>query len=159
MTFRHIGIRVIMRGIVVIMEISVFRKAVFGETADRPNPIKSCRRCGECCTSQVPLLYGEKRRIRRYIEANQIARSSMTGCPFLSRSDDGKCSCTIYPVRPMACRSYRCSRSSCDAEAIWAQLITEGELTDMVQAFYPDRPAYVPYRRATYDNHNHSIQR
>lgn len=133
------------------MDMATFQKAVYGQTDDRPQAagqVRPCRRCGNCCSAQVPLLYGEKRRIRRYIEANHITRSDSPGCPFLAHTVSGTCRCTVYPVRPMACRAYRCSRSSCDTEAIWAQLLTEGELTDMVEAFYPDRPPLGIYRRA-----------
>lgn len=65
-----------------------------------------CIKCGGCCSNLLPLSLAEIERIRAYIAEHQI---SMHGhdpdCPFLNAEKR----CTVYEVRPLICRIYKCN--------------------------------------------------
>lgn len=85
-----------------------------------------CSGCGECCLRMtLRLTNKEINTIRKYIKANNIKpqrHSPNVGpianpddaifvdmiCPFLDTSAPNGHNCTIYPVRPIICRSYTC---------------------------------------------------
>lgn len=75
-----------------------------------------CSNCGACCSNTLPLDKKEIKKIQQYIVKNNIkpinhvpaimSREYLDGiCPF---RDNIKETCTIYPVRPIICRTYRC---------------------------------------------------
>lgn len=77
-----------------------------------------CSECGNCCSRYLPLNNHEINTIRRYIEKHHIKQQKHAvnvyanpmfdvTCPFL---DDTKPNhkCTIYDVRPMICREFKC---------------------------------------------------
>ena len=65
-----------------------------------------CIKCGECCGNLLPLSRSEIERIRAFITEHKI---SMQGhdpdCPFLNTDKR----CTVYEVRPLICRIYKCN--------------------------------------------------
>ena len=72
-----------------------------------------CSRCGECCSTFLPVTEQDISAIKEYIKANNIqpcyhgtGAELDTYCPFL----DNKKSCMIYEVRPLICRFFKCSR-------------------------------------------------
>ena len=76
-----------------------------------------CSNCGQCCSNFLPISQKDinaiKRYIRRYGIQEQIRRYPTTGhfvdmvCPF---RDEIEKRCTIYPVRPEICKSFRCDQ-------------------------------------------------
>lgn len=74
-----------------------------------------CSRCGNCCTSLLPITRQEEKVIRNYIKRNdikpeeyQLDNSINLQCCFYDRKN--KC-CKIYEVRPKICRSFKCDRN------------------------------------------------
>lgn len=85
-----------------------------------------CSGCGECCLRMtLRLTNKEIKTIRKYIKEHNIkpqhhsptdvpddvlAQSAFvdTICPFLDASAPQGHNCTIYPVRPIICRTYTC---------------------------------------------------
>lgn len=79
-----------------------------------------CSNCGSCCTEFLPMTLKEVLAIKKYVEQNNIKmirhmddQNIEVKCPF--RDDINKC-CTIYPVRPKICRSFKCDRPSTELE-------------------------------------------
>ena len=79
-----------------------------------------CSNCGACCSSLLPLSRREVREIKRYVNKHHIKPhiksygvptakpiSFDLTCPF---RDDINRVCTIYPIRPDICRSFRCDK-------------------------------------------------
>ncbi len=88
----------------------------------------SCTQCGNCCTGPTGFVWytpDEAERIaahlgisvaqfeRRYARTVRGRRSLGENktkfgydCVFLTRDADGKAGCSIYPVRPMQCRTW-----------------------------------------------------
>ncbi len=77
-----------------------------------------CSECGNCCSRFLALNQREINTIRKYIERHGIKQQKHAQfmyaqpvidftCPFL---DDAKPDhkCTIYEVRPLICREFRC---------------------------------------------------
>ena len=65
-----------------------------------------CIKCGECCSNLLPLSHSEIERIRAYILEHQISmQGHVPDCPFLSPERR----CTVYEVRPLICRIYKCN--------------------------------------------------
>lgn len=81
----------------------------------------TCSNCGECCIPNLPITLDEYYIIKDYIKENNIKAYPVKpdgdnlrlDCPFHDRD---KMCCTIYPVRPEACRSFICSDSSCNID-------------------------------------------
>ena len=73
----------------------------------------NCSKCGACCTCLLPVSPGELRNIKTYVARNNI-KPSFHGivnahnidmvCPFQTAAG-----CTIYPVRPAICKSFKCN--------------------------------------------------
>lgn len=75
-----------------------------------------CSRCGECCGLFIPFNDDDITRIKQYVKEHNIKPydrlNKMTGgfearCCFYDVKEK---KCTIYPVRPYACRDFICSR-------------------------------------------------
>ena len=75
-----------------------------------------CSNCGACCSNTLPLDKKEIKQIKKYIEKNNIkpinhvpammSKEYLDGiCPFRDNINE---TCTIYPVRPVICRTYKC---------------------------------------------------
>ena len=74
-----------------------------------------CTGCGRCCSDLLPLCDEEIAVIRKYIRRKKIEPCKHLPptmypkeddtCPF---RDDAKKICTIYEVRPMICREFKC---------------------------------------------------
>lgn len=74
-----------------------------------------CSRCGQCCTPFIPITEQERKTIADYIKEHNIQPANHKDgdnywvlCTFY---DIHKHQCNIYPVRPMVCREYLCSKS------------------------------------------------
>lgn len=77
-----------------------------------------CSNCGQCCSNILPLSKSEISQIHEYIAENNIKEQSnlypMRGqildmiCPF--RDNKNKC-CTIYKIRPMICKCFKCDNT------------------------------------------------
>lgn len=77
-----------------------------------------CSGCGNCCSALLPVSDMEIKHIKRYMKQHDVKEhSSCTPedvkydltCPFMdSTKPDHKCD--IYPVRPLICRSFICSK-------------------------------------------------
>lgn len=83
-----------------------------------------CSQCCKCCANLLPLSLGEVNRIKRYVKEHNIKENvhkppivgkfvDMT-CPF---RDDVRKICTIYEVRPMICKDFRCDKAAKDIQA------------------------------------------
>lgn len=74
-----------------------------------------CIKCGECCSNILPMSEKEIKIIKRYIKKHKIKEHKHVlpikeyydaTCPFL----DDEHRCTIYKVRPLICRSFKCDK-------------------------------------------------
>ncbi len=74
-------------------------------------PHTNCKNCGKCC-GIIPASAEEVAAIRKYLAEHPAAVKSQPGldCPF---RDSAKARCTIYPVRPLACRLMGVIREMC----------------------------------------------
>lgn len=82
-----------------------------------------CSSCGECCTDLLPTTRREIVRLRDYAKKHQLkehrnilaaaAESVDLTCPFRNEKTRR---CEVYPVRPLICRHFICSRSLQDAQ-------------------------------------------
>lgn len=85
-----------------------------------------CSGCGGCCYYMLPLVKSDIDRIKKYIKSNRIKPQNRDGqwrtperdtatiddfCPFLDTHTDKSEKCTIYPVRPLVCQSFICSKA------------------------------------------------
>lgn len=77
-----------------------------------------CSSCGQCCSNFIPLSCDEIIRIKKYIKSHGIKPCNhflptvdplpdMT-CPF---RDNNKKICTIYKIRPVICREFKCDKA------------------------------------------------
>ena len=83
-----------------------------------------CSGCGDCCTDMLPLTDKELAAIKRYAKAHNLVEHRQAPfwdrnaadltCPFRNQQTR---SCDIYPVRPMICRSFICSKPTDQAYA------------------------------------------
>ena len=69
-----------------------------------------CSKCGECCTSLLPICQEELNTIQKYVIENKIrpqthmlVMQNRLCCPY----HDGK-KCLIYEVRPLICKEFYC---------------------------------------------------
>lgn len=77
-----------------------------------------CIGCGECCTDLLPTTRREIVRLRDYAKKHQLKEHRLPAgaalesvdltCPF--RNETTK-RCEVYPVRPLICRAFICSRT------------------------------------------------
>lgn len=75
----------------------------------------SCSRCGECCMPFIPITWKEFKRIKKYIDENNIEPAEIIEgnnvyikCTFYDRKNKR---CNVYPVRPEVCKRFICSHS------------------------------------------------
>lgn len=79
-----------------------------------------CSRCGECCTSLLPVTKAELKDIARHVKKRRIRPTVHHGvafdfsCPF--RDDDNK-ECMIYGHRPFICRDFICNKAQREINA------------------------------------------
>lgn len=83
-----------------------------------------CSCCGECCSDFLPISDKEIRRIRAYIEKNNIKEQKHFlplavpmqdfTCPFRNNIEK---KCVIYEVRLAICRDFRCDKPRKKIEA------------------------------------------
>ena len=79
-----------------------------------------CSKCGNCCSTLLPLKSSEIARLRRLIKARGIKPHEQPKvvvavdltCPFLT--DDNLCS--IYDDRPFICRVFKCDSKPTEEE-------------------------------------------
>lgn len=77
-----------------------------------------CSNCGECCADLLPLTDAEARKVKRYAKAHNLKEHRQAPffdpkavdltCPF--RNEQTK-RCDVYPVRPLICRAFVCTKS------------------------------------------------
>lgn len=92
-----------------------YKNGVYNFTKDG-----KCIECGSCCSRHLAMNQREINTIREYIKRHGIKQQKHAvnvyssklydwTCPFL---DDTKKNhkCTIYPVRPLICREFRCDK-------------------------------------------------
>ena len=89
-----------------------------------------CSECGNCCSRHLALSQKEINTIRAYIKRHGIVQQKhamymyrdpvmdMT-CPFLNDALPNH-KCTIYEVRPLICREFRCDK--------WSEIDTKSKL-------------------------------
>ena len=76
-----------------------------------------CSGCGECCADLLPLTDKEVADLRKYAKSHHLKENRHTmffdpsatdlTCPFRNEKE-GKCD--VYPVRPLICREFICSK-------------------------------------------------
>lgn len=77
-----------------------------------------CSSCGECCTDMLPLNDAEVKRLKAYAERHNLKENRHNlfwdknatdlTCPFRNNELN---ICEVYPVRPVICREFICSKS------------------------------------------------
>ncbi len=105
-----------------------------------------CFRCGVCCVRyRPPVTTGEIESIARSLSISteefavrylrtvpgtglQLIQNSEDKCPFLAWSGSGRASCTIYEVRPEACRDWEAKLSKPECREGLARLKADGAL-------------------------------
>lgn len=113
----------------------------------------NCTKCGNCCAATIPLTRKEEKRIREYINKNNIepeffqTETDMNlRCCFYDRTNK---ICKIYEVRPSICKSFKCNRNINELlkerdvnqkKAYWNHITDteQSHLTDMRLLFYDD---------------------
>lgn len=97
----------------------------------------SCTQCGNCCSGDPGYVWATKEEIRRiaeflgredgWLDGKHLRRVgfrySLTerrdgDCIFLKR-DNGKAMCSIYPVRPLQCRTWPFWNGVLSSETAW----------------------------------------
>ncbi|MEM7680691.1 MAG: YkgJ family cysteine cluster protein [Planctomycetota bacterium] len=117
-----------------------------GETTTEPwyrEGLKfECTRCGNCCTGPPGYVWfspeegraiakhlgvSESAFLRRYAE-RKLGRWSLTevhrgpdqnDCVFLTRDEQGKAGCSVYPVRPTQCQTWPFWPSNLESQDAW----------------------------------------
>lgn len=107
-----------------------------------------CIECGSCCSRYLALNKREINTIREYIKNHNIKQQKHAinvyakplmdwTCPFL---DDTKPNhkCTIYPVRPLICREFKCD--------CWSKIDRDNKIyknnlraVDVTELFFGDK--------------------
>lgn len=85
----------------------------------------TCQRSGDCCEqpAEVVMTHAERAEIERAATTGVVLRFARHAdarfvrllahpCPLLARDERGRAVCTVYAVRPYACRRFACGR--CD---------------------------------------------
>ena len=77
-----------------------------------------CSNCGECCADLLPVTPEEIRRIKAYVEKHHIKErkdapffdpnATDLTCPLRNNKENR---CEVYPVRPLICREFICTKS------------------------------------------------
>lgn len=111
-----------------------------------------CIECGNCCSRYLAMNQKEINTIKAYIKRHGIEQQKHSvfvlskavfdaTCPFL---DDSKPNhkCTIYPVRPLICREFKCDK--------WHEIDRINKLykanlhpVDVTEIFFPQMPPEV----------------
>src|ERR1043166_803347 len=100
----------------------------------------TCTQCGNCCSGEPGYVWATKEEIARisaflgrsdgWLSPQHLRRVglhySLTErpdgeCIFLKR-EDGKAMCTIYPVRPLQCRTWPFWTENLKSEKVWNSL-------------------------------------
>lgn len=81
-----------------------------------------CSHCGECCADLLPLTKGELEILKRYARKHNLKehrqspfwdpKATDLTCPFRNQQTKR---CDVYPVRPLICKSFICSKKLMDA--------------------------------------------
>jgi len=89
-----------------------------GETYSNNCVDGKCSGCGECCADLLPVTPDEIRRIKAYVEKHHITERKDAPffdpnaidltCPLRNNKEHR---CEVYPVRPLICREFICSKS------------------------------------------------
>ena len=77
-----------------------------------------CSNCGECCADLLPVTPEEIKRIKAYVEKHHIKErndkpfydpnATDLTCPLRNNKEQR---CEVYPVRPLICRQFICTKS------------------------------------------------
>lgn len=77
-----------------------------------------CSSCGQCCGMFLPMSEKDISRIKMYVKKHNIKPCNHflpTALPLLDATcpfrDNNKKICTIYKVRPVICRDFRCDKA------------------------------------------------
>ena len=94
-----------------------------------------CTRCGACCTGEPGIIYVDEHEITQISEFLEISRDvfeSRCLYPFqdsysIREADDGRCiffenGCSIYPVRPVQCRTFPFWFQNMRSEKAWREV-------------------------------------
>jgi len=100
----------------------------------------SCTGCGNCCTGEPGYVWltreeiggiarflgrGDewlaKEQLRRVGFRYSLTEKSDGDCVFLKRTADGKRGCSIYPVRPLQCRTWPFWTCNLKSPEMWAE--------------------------------------
>lgn len=99
-----------------------------------------CSSCGNCCSNLLPLSKCEIKAIKKYKKKHHIqqcihSETAMLDfiCPF---RDNEKKICTIYKVRPLICRDFKCDKPAKDIEATETFLYGRYDTVDMKELFF-----------------------
>lgn len=87
-----------------------------------------CSGCGQCCCDTMVVTSEEVRRIAQYAQTHDVLAFPPTitngvlhiTCPF--RNEVGR-RCEIYPVRPLICKTFRCSMGTEGASKNFTRLL------------------------------------
>ena len=105
---------------------------------------KHCIRCGECCSTFLPISQSDITRIADYVKSHNIQpqyHSSINQidmiCPFLNSEK----SCLIYAVRPTICRVFKCNKKRINNKFV--DLLKKEPLNhcNMWEVFFDDKRA------------------
>lgn len=100
----------------------------------------SCTQCGNCCTGPPGYVWVTREEIRRIAEFLQrddawlpksmlrrvgfkysLTEKANGDCVFLQPTGEGKRGCSIYPVRPLQCRTWPFWNINLKSPADWAE--------------------------------------
>jgi Fe-S-cluster containining protein len=112
-----------------------------------------CFRCGTCCSCYQPALTTQdidniasalgmsrskcvsKYAVKVPIKEGHLLKHAKKGCVFLAWDEDGKARCTIYPLRPKACREWIASLSKPECVEGLSKLRSEGQIMLLKEIF------------------------
>jgi len=118
-----------------------------------------CSGCGNCCSGEPGYVFAtleeidkiaahlgrekeglDSEHVRRVGRRYSLTEDKTTGdCCFLRRTEGGKRTCAIYPVRPLQCRTWPFWSLNLESKKAWAEAaeecpgISTGPLVDYVQ--------------------------
>lgn len=109
-----------------------------------------CTNCGQCCGNYLPVSDSDVKKIKQYISKHRIVeqvRNYPTAyktvdfqCPF---RDELNKKCTIYPVRPLICRDFKCDKPSKQIAADKELLHSQLGVVDMRREFFGGPSAFL----------------
>ena len=113
-----------------------------------------CSRCGECCTTNIPMTKKEVSHIRDYLnEHPDVKQRAYDNKPIKGNNIYLKCcfyvdnECLIYPVRPLICKQFKCdqcektmllNRENAHKKAYYNRIDDLSTFTDMREIFFND---------------------